>query len=132
MKNVMQVLALAALLGTLVPIAQAQTNLQQLQLTGDDGVRVQKLASDANSSQFYIEIDQAVRPHRHLTHSESIYVIAGEGQMRLGARTFAIRPGDFIQVPEGEIHAVDVTQAPLKVLSVQAPEFDGTDRVWVP
>nr|WP_162141146.1 cupin domain-containing protein [Simiduia agarivorans] len=126
-----QILVIAGLFGTLVPAVNAQTNLQNLQLEGEPGVRVQRLSTDANSSQFYIEIDQAVRPHKHLTHSETIYVIAGEGRMRLGDKTFTLRPGDFVQVPEGEVHGVDVIRTPLKVLSVQAPEFDGTDRVWV-
>lgn len=131
MRNVTQILVIAGLFGTLVPAVNAQTNLQNLQLEGEPGVRVQRLATDANSSQFYIEIDQAVRPHKHLAHSETIYVIAGEGRMRLGDKTFTLRPGDFVQVPEGEVHGVDVIRTPLKVLSVQAPEFDGTDRVWV-
>lgn len=114
-----------------VTLAQAQVNLLALEVKSDGPVRVQQLATDGNSSQFFIEIDHAVRPHKHLSHSESIYVVQGEGRMQLGDNTISIKPGDFIHVPEGVVHGVEVTQQPLKVLSVQAPEFDGTDRVWV-
>ena len=114
-----------------IPSAWAQVNLQELRLEGDDAVRVQPLATDNHSSQFYIEIDQAVRAHYHAQHSETIYVIAGTARMRLGDQTLVLKRGDFVQVPAGVIHAVEVTSVtPLRVLSVQAPEFDGTDRVW--
>jgi quercetin dioxygenase-like cupin family protein len=91
-----------------------------------------KLASDKNSSNFLIFIKNSVAAHRHLTHSESIYVISGEANFTLGDSTMKITQGDFIQIPEGTIHAVEVTSgSPLKVLSNQAPEFLGKDRVYV-
>jgi mannose-6-phosphate isomerase-like protein (cupin superfamily) len=52
--------------------------------------------------------------------------------MRLGDKTVKIKNGDIIFVPKGTVHAVKVTsKRPLKVLSVQAPHSDGTDRVFV-
>lgn len=123
--------ALAVFLMLAAPV-QAQQSLATMQPAAADNLEVVKLASDKHASQFLIFVRQAVKNHRHLTHSETIYILEGSGQMQLGDRRFAIGPGDFIQVPEGVVHGVTVTSAtPLKALSVQAPEFDGTDRVWV-
>jgi quercetin dioxygenase-like cupin family protein len=97
-----------------------------------ENIKVIKLSSDKNSSNFLIFIKNSVAAHRHLTHSESIYVISGEANFTLGDSTMKITQGDFIQIPEGTIHAVEVTSgSPLKVLSNQAPEFLGKDRVYV-
>jgi mannose-6-phosphate isomerase-like protein (cupin superfamily) len=61
-----------------------------------------------------------------------VYVIDGEAEMRLGDKTVKIKNGDIIFIPKGTVHAVKVTsKRPLKVLSVQAPHSDGTDRVFV-
>ncbi len=95
-------------------------------------IKVIKLSSDIHSSNFLIFVKKSVPAHRHLKHSESIYVVSGEGLFRIEENTFSIQAGDFINIPEGKIHAVEVTSAePLKVLSNQAPEFLGQDRVYV-
>lgn len=125
--------SLCGLFLLLVPaLVQAQQSLTELSPQTNDNVEIIRLATDKHASQFLIFVRQAVKNHRHLSHSETIYVLEGRGQMQLGDRQFAIGPGDFIQVPEGVVHGVRVSSdQPLKVLSVQAPEFDGTDRVWV-
>ena len=68
--------------------------------------------------------------HKHQAHSETIYVIEGTGEMRLGEKKCYLKKGDVLFIPENTPHSVKVTSdIPLKVLSVQAPEFDGTDRI---
>lgn len=44
-------------------------------------------------------------PHFHRTMSESFFVISGTVRFFDGARWFDGRPGDFVYVPEGGIHA---------------------------
>lgn len=113
-------------------VAGAQSALTERSMSSPDNIEVIALGSDDNSSQFVIFVRDEVKAHKHVSHSESIYVIAGQATMRLGDKKFAIKPGDFVQVPQGVVHAVEVTSAtPLQVLSVQAPKFDGSDRIWV-
>ncbi len=98
-----------------------------------DNVHVQKLYSDPNATQLLIFVKRGVPLHRHQFHSESLYVLAGSGQMTLGEQRFTIAAGDFFTVPQGVVHGVEVTSSePLKVLSMQAPEFFGKDRVFEP
>ena len=113
-------------------IAQAEKlQLEDIQAPGDlDNIHVVKLYSDKHASDFIVFVKKSVPLHKHVFHSETIYILEGTGLMRLGDEEFDVKPGDFIKVPEGAPHAVKTTsEKPLKALSVQAPEFFGKDRV---
>lgn len=87
--------------------------------------------SDSLVSSFVILIRKEVRPHRHATHTEQVYILEGEGEMTLGERKFRIRKGDLVTIPKNTVHALKVlSPGPVKVLSVQAPFFDGKDRIF--
>jgi mannose-6-phosphate isomerase-like protein (cupin superfamily) len=93
-------------------------------------IHVQKIAGDSLVSTFVIFIKENVPLHKHQYHSENVLILEGEGTMTLGAITKEIKAGDIIFVPANTFHEVKVTsEKPLKVISIQAPEFDGTDRV---
>lgn len=89
-----------------------------------------KLFGDSLASSFCIVIKKEVKPHKHLTHSEHVIVNEGSGIMKLGGKTFPIKKGDVIFIPKNTIHSVKTTgKQPLKVISIQAPLFDGKDRI---
>ena len=95
-----------------------------------ENVGSQKLYSDSLVTTFEIWVKKEVPLHKHEFHTEQVIVLEGEGNMRLGDEWKIIKPGDLIIIPVGTLHQVIVTSSiPLKVLSVQAPEFDGSDRV---
>jgi len=127
------------LVGMLVICASELANAQNFHRISDikpaedfENIHVHKLYSDSLGSSFVIWVKRYVRPHRHEWHVEQVYVISGEGNMAVGDTTYLIRPGDHIVVPMNTVHSVEVTSnEPLKVISVQAPEFVGKDRVFV-
>ncbi len=93
---------------------------------------VYPIGSDSLSSSFCIVIKDQVKLHKHEFHSEQITVLEGAGEMQLGGKTYHIKKGDVIFVPKGTGHSVvSKGRKPLKVLSVQAPFFDGKDRVFL-
>lgn len=95
-----------------------------------DNVHLKKLHSSSEASSFLIWVKKEVPPHYHENHTEHVYVIEGNGIMLLNDEIFRIKPGDIIVLPPGTIHAVEQTgETPLKVVSVQSPEFIGEDRV---
>lgn len=97
-----------------------------------ENIFVQKLATTPHASDFLVFVKHHVPLHKHVHHTETVYVLEGTGEMQLGDKTLAIKPGDFIKIPQGTVHGVTTTSTiPLKVLSVQAPEFFGKDRVPV-
>lgn len=95
-------------------------------------VHVEHLFTDSSVvSSFLIYIKKEVKTHKHLSHSEHVYVLEGSGEMMLGEKTFTITKGDLIFIPKNTFHAVKtISEIPLKVISIQAPFFDGKDRVF--
>ena len=119
---------LFSLLGT----AQTVTNIEDIKPSKEfDNILVEKINTDTNATSFVIWIKKGVKSHHHVFHTENLYVIAGEGEMTIGDKTITISPGDYFSIPMGVYHSLKVTSKyPMKVLSVQSPEFFGKDRVF--
>lgn len=97
-----------------------------------NNVLSQKVAGDSLSTSFVIWIKQEVKAHKHAKHAENIYVLEGTGTMKIAAQTISVKAGDYLFVPCNIIHSLKVTSAtPMKVLSIQTPEFLGDDRIIV-
>ena len=127
-------LSIIFVLSTLLSFGQKEelTNLKTIAPEKEyDNILVKNLYSDAKASYFVIWIKKGVKSHKHAEHTESIIVLAGEGEMTVGDRKFDIQHGDHFIIPENTFHSVVVTsKVPLKIVSVQAPEFLGKDRIF--
>ena len=65
-----------------------------------------------------LQMREAVARHVHDRVDEVVYVVAGEGAVRIGDETVALRPGSLIVVPHGSGHAFERRgKNPLIVLS---------------
>lgn len=96
------------------------------------GNEVLPLHSDSLASSFLICVPKEVKAHYHAAHTEHVVVLEGEGEMLLGDSLFTIRKGDTIAIPRGTVHAArTISVDPLRVISIQSPRFDGSDRVPV-
>jgi mannose-6-phosphate isomerase-like protein (cupin superfamily) len=115
--------------------ANAQINYQSLDTikppSSFDNIYNRSLYKDsAEVSSFVIFVKKEVKMHKHNEHAEHVFVLAGTADMTLGEKTFPIKKGDVIFIPKGVFHSVKTTsKIPLKVVSVQAPFFDGKDRI---
>jgi mannose-6-phosphate isomerase-like protein (cupin superfamily) len=113
----------------------AQTNYQSLDTikapAAYENIYTRKVYTDsANASSFVIFIKKEVKMHKHQEHAEHVIVLAGTAEMTVGEKTFAIKKGDVIFIPKNVFHSAKTTsKLPLKVLSIQAPFFDGRDRI---
>ncbi|MFM7667685.1 MAG: cupin domain-containing protein [Bacteroidota bacterium] len=94
---------------------------------------VEKITEDSLHSTFLITIPKKVPLHFHLLHTENIVVLSGKAIMKLGLDTLTIQKGDQITIPKGTPHEVInvISKKPLRVYSIQSPNFDGTDRYFV-
>lgn len=114
--------------------AKAQTNQSLDTIKAPavyENIYSRAIGSDSLASSFVIFIKKEVKKHKHVYHSEHVYVLEGEGEMLVGEKTFKIKKGDVVFIPKNTPHALKVTSSPVKVLSIQAPFFDGKDRVFV-
>ncbi len=130
MKKIL-LLSFVILLG-LVTEAQ-QISVADLQPDGDfENVTSKKVYGDSLATTFVIWVKHDVKLHKHALHTEQVLVLDGTASMRTGDVWRDIKKGDLIVIPAGTPHAVKVTSAdPLKVLSIQSPMFDGSDRIMI-
>lgn len=99
---------------------------------GDGLIRSRVLHDDSLSTSTLLCISNEVRPHIHAQHTEHVAVLEGEATMLLGDSIFTIGPGSYVAIPAGTRHAVRVLgTVPFRVISVQSPRFDGSDRIFV-
>lgn len=112
--------------------SQEITNIDKTKAKKDyENILVEKLDSDTNSTSFIIWIKKGVKSHKHKTHSELIYVLEGKGVMTIGNKKTSVIPGDYFRIPQNTFHSLVVSsKKPMKVLSIQSPEFLGTDRIF--
>lgn len=97
-----------------------------------DNISVKPLFSDSLVSSFMIFIKKEVKAHKHASHSEHVYILEGTGLLTLGSQKQQVKSGDLIFIPKNTVHSLQVTSdIPMKVISTQAPHFDGSDRVMV-
>jgi mannose-6-phosphate isomerase-like protein (cupin superfamily) len=68
-----------------------------------------------------LQLKEAVARHTHAEVDEVIYVVAGDGAIRLGENAVTIGPGSVTAVPRGTPHAIERRgRTPLIVLSTLA------------
>jgi mannose-6-phosphate isomerase-like protein (cupin superfamily) len=113
--------------------AQTVINVDSVgSLSKTENIYNRSVFGDSLASSFCIVIKKEVKPHKHITHSEHVIVMEGEGIMKSGDKTFPVKKGDLVFIPKNTVHSVKTTgKIPLKVISVQSPVFDGKDRIMI-
>lgn len=105
-------------------------NLLSLSPDADyENIHVKALDKDSMACTYVIWVKESVSEHYHVEHTEVIYVLEGSGIMKIEDATMTLKAGDYALIPANARHSVKVISAdPLKVLSIQTPYFDGSDR----
>jgi mannose-6-phosphate isomerase-like protein (cupin superfamily) len=68
-----------------------------------------------------LQLRDAVARHTHADLDEVIYVVAGDGAIRLGANAVTISPGSMTAIPRGTPHGIERRgRTPLVLLSTLA------------
>ena len=73
-----------------------------------ENIYSRRIASDSLVSSFIIFIKKEVKKHKHVVHSEHVYILDGEGEMLLGEKTFKVKKGDLIFIPKNTPHSLKV------------------------
>ncbi|MGB6037800.1 MAG: cupin domain-containing protein [Cryomorphaceae bacterium] len=110
-----------------------QMDISNWSKASKDNITVERLAGDSLTTSFLIQIREDVPMHYHAYHSEHVYILSGSGEFILNDDTTAVTGGMYMFIPSRSKHSVTVTSdQPLRVLSIQCPEFTGQDRIKVP
>lgn len=133
MKRLVYLLVGIVFFGSGVSAQYSHQSLNEIDPPADfENIHVTSLGGDSLSSAFLIWVKSEVPLHYHAFHSENIVVLEGSGIMQIGKETIPLTTGDHLFIPATTPHSVQVqSPIPLKVLSIQSPEFDGTDRISV-
>jgi len=131
MKNV---LALLFLLSGLTLFGQQLMATDTLKPPSSfENIYASKISDDSLQTSFVIWVKRHVTEHYHQAHTENIYVLEGKAEMTINGEKRIVRKGDYITIPMNTRHAVTkvLSRRPLKVISIQSPQFDGTDRIII-
>jgi len=75
-----------------------------------------------------VEPGQGTKAHVHRTSLEVYYILEGRGEMRLGADTFSVVPGDAIMIRPGTLHDIrNAGNGALRVLCICRPPYSHND-----
>ena len=96
-----------------------------------ENIHVKKISSDSSSSTFAIWIKQKVKLHKHVYHTENVFIDKGFGEFQLKDSIYKVTAGDWIVIPKNTWHGVIVkSKSTMKVISVQSPKYFGNDRIF--
>ena len=96
-----------------------------------DNIYAQNIDTDSLSTTFAIWVKLKVKMHKHVNHVENVYIIEGNGEFTVSDSTYKVKKGDLIVIPKDTWHSVNVSSKnPMKVISIQSPEFKGLDRIF--
>ena len=107
--------------------------------TTKDGSEIRELLAHRNSciekqslAEARLPVGAATTPHYHPRTEEIYYILAGEGQMRVGEHTGRVGPGDAVAIPPGQPHQIANTGPQiLKFLCCCAPAYEHEDTILV-
>ena len=96
-----------------------------------ENIHVKKISSDSSSSTFAIWIKQKVKLHKHVYHTENVFIDKGFGEFQINDSIYKVAAGDWIVIPKNTWHGVVVnSKSTMKVIYVQSPEYFGKDRIF--
>lgn len=95
-----------------------------------DNIIAVTLAIGAHSSHHLVQVRDAEPLHIHATHDLTVFLVRGQGRLRIGDHEFPMAVGDTTFIPRGVPHSFQNTGTePAALLATFSPAFDGTDRV---
>jgi quercetin dioxygenase-like cupin family protein len=60
-------------------------------------------------------------PHRHLSESETIHVVAGRFELQVAGEAVAVGPGETVHVPVGVVHSGRCVEGPGRRVVIFSP-----------
>jgi mannose-6-phosphate isomerase-like protein (cupin superfamily) len=80
----------------------------------------------ARISRYRVAPGKSVSMHVHTGKAEHWVIVAGEGTVRVGDRSYTVRAGDIVHTPPSLPHGLTTTSAePLVFINIVQPTGDG-------
>jgi mannose-6-phosphate isomerase-like protein (cupin superfamily) len=101
---------------------------------GDQGSRVDLLASDEKRSMHFVQVRRATPRHTYAARTETVYVLTGSGTCYIGDRSYPIQPGSAFRIAPGvpRTSLPDEGRTIVAISYFEPPLTGDDDRVSVP
>jgi quercetin dioxygenase-like cupin family protein len=111
---------------------QLEQLLEQNKPAQNENIKVVPLFRNERSSNVLVQVRDREPLHRHIDSDITVFMLRGEGDMRIGQETRPVRAGDVIHIERGAIHAyINRGPEPAAALVVYSPPPGPKDRVLV-
>jgi quercetin dioxygenase-like cupin family protein len=111
---------------------QLEQLLEQNNPAQNENIKVLPLFRNARSSNILVQVRDREPLHRHVDSDITVFMLRGEGDMRIGKETRPVKSGDVIHIERGAIHAfINRAAEPAAALVVYSPAPGPKDRVLV-
>jgi quercetin dioxygenase-like cupin family protein len=111
---------------------QLEQLLEQNKPAQNENIKVVPLFRNARSSNILVQVRDREPLHRHIDSDITVFMLRGEGDMRIGQETRPVRAGDVIHIERGAIHAyINRGAEPAAALVVYSPAPGPKDRALV-
>lgn len=101
-------------------------------LGAEENIKAVPLFRNARSSNVLVQVRDREPLHRHIDSDITVFMLRGEGDMRIGKETRPVKAGDVIHVERNAVHAyINRGPEPAAALVVYSPAPGPKDRVLV-
>ena len=95
-------------------------------------IKVMELSRNARSSNVLVQGRDREPLHRHADSDITVFLLRGEGELRIGKQMHPVKSGDVMHIPRGAVHAyINRGPEPAAALVVYSPAPGPKDRVLV-
>lgn len=90
---------------------------------------LKELARDSVSSNHYVLMNGAEKPHYHDHHRVRTYLISGNSRLHVADKVIELRRNESVEIPAGTLHWAENVGPGYSILAAEfSPPFDGKDR----
>lgn len=111
---------------------QLEQLLEQNKPAPNENIKVVPLFRNERSSNILVQVRDREPLHRHIDSDITVFMLRGEGDIRLGKEMRPVKAGDVIHIERGAVHAyINRGPEPAAALVVYSPAPGPKDRVLV-
>ena len=106
--------------------------LEENKLAGGENIKVVTLSRSAHSAAMLVQVRDREPLHRHADSDITVFLLRGEGELRIGKQMHAVKSSDVMHIPRGAVHAyINRGPEPAAALVVYSPAPGPKDRILV-
>ncbi|MEK9133335.1 MAG: cupin domain-containing protein [Pseudomonadota bacterium] len=98
----------------------------------DENIKAVPLFRSERASNVLVQVRDREPLHRHADSDITVFLLRGEGDMRIGKEALPVKAGSVIHIPRGVVHAyINRGPEPAAALVVYSPAPGPKDRILV-